>query len=338
MRKLWLSPQIENIADDYRDEVMAHHNPITALRQLLNALNNANAVGLPHKQEYIEYVKRLCFYFLPSTDQKKVRLLNLKPDKWDDKKTKVFNIVRDEWLSETLVLPNLGEKRFYEFVNDALGYEKLRGAVLRKYVAKLGIKTCYYCNAQYAIAAEEDNGQVYASYELDHCKAKSTYPFLSICFYNFHPSCPVCNKRKSNTFEVESMYQWQSGPGIDPFRFELDKKSIVKYMLSNDKEDLSIGFSCPSTPQLATDYETHFHISTIYSQHKDAAEELIWKARCYRDADIEAIYTQYRKLFSNKSKDDFKRMLYGHHLLPSEAQKRPLNKMLSDIAKQLKIV
>lgn len=337
MRKIWLNLQIERIAEEYRDEVMEHYNPLTALRNLYKALSQAT--GIPHKQEYCTYVNRLCYYFLPTkTSSMSGGLLSLKPSKWDKKQRIIFNMVHESWFPIKITIPNLGTDTFQSFVNKAMGYNNLRNPVIRKYITKLGIKACYYCNAQYAISVEESAANVYATYDLDHCMPESKFPFLSICFYNFHPSCPACNKHKSNSFIAESMYEEQDGEELNPFRFALDRKSFIHYMLSNNKDDLKIVFDNPSNPTLATNYEKHFHISTIYSQHKDAAEELIWKARCYRDADIDALYTQYRKLFLGKTKEDFKRMLYGYYILPSDIHKRPLNKMLGDIAKQLKIV
>lgn len=335
MRKIWISPYIERIAEDYRDEVLTKHSPLSALKDLYESLTKTS--GIPHKAEYCKYVQRLCYYFV-TKGPRCGRLLCLKPSKWKDKQHRVFNIVQELWMKETFNLPGKGTNTFHGFVTEALGYKKIRNEVLRKYVSMLGIKACYYCNAQYTISAEDYNGDYYANYELDHCMPGSKYPFLNLCFYNLHPSCPTCNKRKSDTFMVESMYEEKSGRDINPFFFALDRKSIIQYMLSNNKDDLKITFSNPSNPTLATDYETHFHINTIYSQHKDVAEELIWKARCYRDTDIDALYTQYNRLFSGKTKEDFKRMLYGHHILPSEIHKRPLNKMLRDIAKQLGIL
>lgn len=337
MRKIWLSPQIERIAEDYRDEVMEYSSPLTALRNLYKSLSQAT--GIPHKQEYCEYVNRLCYYFLSKkTSSMSGGLLNLKPSKWDNKQSVIFNMVQDPWFSTKITIPGFGTDTFQSFVNDAMGYNDLSNPIIRKYIAKLGIKVCYYCNAQYAISVEESAATIYATYDLDHCMPESKFPFLSICFYNFHPSCPTCNKHKSNSFIVESMYEEQDGKRLNPFSFTLDRKSFIHYMLSNNKDDLKIVFDNPSNLTLANNYEKYFHISTIYSQHKDVVEELIWKARCYRDNDIDALYFQYRKLFSGKTKEDFKRMLYGHHIQPSEIHKRPLNKMLSDIAKQLKIV
>ena len=185
---------------------------------------------------------------------------------------------------------------------------------------------------------EATTGQFYASYELDHCMPKAEYPYLSICFFNFHPSCSVCNKRKSKGYKADSMFVEKQGDVFDMFEFSLKRSSILRYMLSNDKESLEIDYTCKGGAAQKKKYDEVFHITSIYSQHKDEAEELLWKARCYQDADIDAIFQHYRKLFPTKSKDDFRRMLYGHHLLPSQVHKRPLNKMLSDIAKQMKII
>lgn len=336
MRKVFLSHRIETIAAAYRDDVLNNHNPYDNVKALLDGIDNT--VKLPHQRKYHDYVKNIVDAF-DNTNKRYGALLDLKPSSWNNIHAKIFSAVKPKWLSESVTIKGLGRKKFYEHVEDALGYKKLRGPIIRKYIALIGIRACYYCNAQYAITVEESaTSDVYASYELDHCMAQSEYPYLSICFYNFHPSCPVCNKRKSNTFHVESMYVEKQGPYIDTFKFSLSRESIIRYMLSNDYESLDINFDCPNNPALKTAYDKAFHISSIYSQHKDAAEELLWKARCYRDADIDAIFQQYHKLFPKHSKDDFRRMLFGHHLLLSEVHKRPLNKMIRDIAVQLQVI
>lgn len=43
---------------------------------------------------------------------------------------------------------------------------------------KLGIKTCVYCNASYAIATDDNK----ATYQVDHCFPKSKYPFYVLHF------------------------------------------------------------------------------------------------------------------------------------------------------------
>ena len=336
MRKIWLSPEIEEIAKAYRDEVLRNYNPVQSLRDLLTSIS-AEA-GLAHKTEYFTYVRNIVDAF-DEHNSRYGELLSVRPAQWATIHANYFNGVSVDWLSEKVSISGTTQE-FYKFVNGTLGYDQLRSVVLRKHISKIGIKTCYYCNAQYAITAEEEDttGQVYASYELDHCMPKAEYPYLSICFYNFHPSCSVCNKRKSKGYKAQSMYVEKEGDAFELFEFSLSRPSVLRYMLSNDKESLEIGYSCMAGKNQKTEYEKVFHIESIYSQHKDIAEELLWKARCYQDADIDSIFQQYKKLFPTKSKDDFRRMLYGHHLLPSEVHKRPLNKMLSDIAKQMKII
>lgn len=336
MRKIWISPEIESIAKAYEKEVLDNHNPASNLQLLLNAISAQE--NLEHKALYYEYVKNIFDAF----DENNLRygeLLLVKPSKWSMVHARYFSSVQLDWLSENVTIGSVTQK-FFMFVNDALGYEKLRGVVLRKYIAKLGIKACYYCNAQYAITADEEEitGQVYASYELDHCMPKAEYPYLSICFYNFHPSCSVCNKRKNKEYKADTMYVEKVTENPEMIHFSLSRQSIIRYMLSYDKEALEIEYICKGGEEKKNEYEKVFHINSIYSQHKDEAEELLWKARCYQDDDIKAIFQQYHKLFPRHSMEDFRRMLYGHHLLPSDVHKRPLNKMLSDIAQQMKII
>ena len=44
-----------------------------------------------------------------------------------------------------------GKKKFYEHIIDCMGYAKIRSGLMREYMKDQRIKTCVYCNAQYAI-------------------------------------------------------------------------------------------------------------------------------------------------------------------------------------------
>lgn len=98
---------------------------------------------------------------------------------------------------------------FFELVVDAMRYDKVQKDIMPKYIKEMGIKTCSYCNAQFATTASlqeikyAPKGKFTVKsvntscYELDHNKAKSLYPYLCTNFYNLQPSCSSCNRRKN---------------------------------------------------------------------------------------------------------------------------------------------
>lgn len=72
-------------------------------------------------------------------------------------------------------------KKFYEWVSDRMRYDDVRSFGLLPFMKQLNIKTCCYCNAQYATTFINGNDSL-ASYDLDHYYPQSKYPYLSTSF------------------------------------------------------------------------------------------------------------------------------------------------------------
>ena len=60
-------------------------------------------------------------------------------------------------------------------------YDDVRSFGLLPFMKQLNIKTCCYCNAQYATTFINGNDSL-ASYDLDHYYPQSKYPYLSTSF------------------------------------------------------------------------------------------------------------------------------------------------------------
>lgn len=227
----------------------------------------------------------------------------------------------------------------YLQIVEAMRYDYVQSTVYPNSIAKLGIKTCVYCNAQYAFAVTGKKG--YINYELDHYMPKSKYPYLCTTFMNLQPCCPKCNKKKSNrepdpnTEEIFELFKPEGEP-IVPRLFNLDDASIATYMASAKSKDLKILFDYPGNPKLKNGYENFFQISTLYQAHKDVAEELIWKQKIYNHI-IRDIYKEQFKVLGFKD-IHFNRFILGNYDKADDIHKRPLSKMVQDIAKQLKIL
>lgn len=72
-------------------------------------------------------------------------------------------------------------KKFYEWVSDRMRYDDVRSSWLLPFMKQLNIKTCCYCNAQYATTFINGDDSM-ASYDLDHYYPQSKYPYLSTSF------------------------------------------------------------------------------------------------------------------------------------------------------------
>lgn len=236
------------------------------------------------------------------------------------------------------------EKKFYQLVVDALCYDDVQEKIFPKYIKKMGIKSCVYCNAQYAVSAKRgntDSGMSFRStFTIDHYWPKSNYPYLATSFFNLYPACATCNQTKSYRDPIFKLYIQPTAPIVErnPFVFSLDKSSFVRYSVTGDADVLKIKFgSRPGIPtQESEDYENYFHVEKMYGNMKDTVEEVIWKYRMYNKAGREALVASFQQLLPHKS--DWNRFVLGNYDREEDIHKRPLAKLVQDVAKQLKII
>lgn len=221
---------------------------------------------------------------------------------------------------------------FYKLVSQTMGYDWVRNNLLPEYIRKLGIKSCVYCNGQYAITIEKKDGTYTSSYEFDHFLAKSHYPGLSTSFFNLQPSCGHCNilkKEKPVKFNVYA----ENYADLRPFKFSIDKRSLLEYLLSRDEERLKIDLSS-SDSDLKKSHEERFSISKKYAFHKDEAADLVVKSKIYNPAFLR----QLNNSMCNHHPEFYDRYLdaiLGFPIDEKMIHRRPLTLMKQDIARQL---
>ena len=242
--------------------------------------------------------------------------------------------------------PKAMSKKFYQWLVDALGYDDVQEQVFPKYVRILGIKSCVYCNAQYAVAAKKgktERGKVYRSnYTIDHYLPKSEYPYLATSFFNLYPACFTCNQMKSYKFPLFELYVKPADAAIlrNPFVFRLDKHSFVKYSMTGRAEDLELKFESrnglPAGTVDAAAYENYFHVEKLYANYCDTVEEVIWKYRMYNKAGRQAMMAAFSGVLPHKS--DWNRFVLGNYDQEKDVLRRPLAKLVQDVAKQLGII
>lgn len=225
---------------------------------------------------------------------------------------------------------------FKRLIENALDYEGARG-IYRSYVPAMGIKTCAYCNAQYAVSFTSRDGKEYAQFEVDHWKSREKYPFLSISFYNYVPSCPSCNKHKGKNDLAYCLYselpQVIGGSEYNPFVFAISDLSLSRFLNTFNTDLLKLEFkSSTSDDAIERDY-ARFAINEMYECFKDEAALSIRRFLFYSDAYREQMRHNYSSLFS----DDclYEEFIYGIPFSRGGALLRPLAKMIQDIRSQL---
>lgn len=238
---------------------------------------------------------------------------------------------------------NLNEPKsllLYKEIVRCLRYDYVQAMVFPNIMRQIGIKTCVYCNAQYAIATK--GGHVF--YQLDHFYPKSKYPYLSVNFFNLQPCCGSCNLHKLDNDEMThgkynvSMWREMDDEVDDLYKFEIDNASLATYQV-NHNNMLSVKFLpaaplLPETVKLAETADKTFKLSQLYNEHSDVAEEIVWKKQIYSKSYIDSLKEAFSATFGNIA-SDFDRFIAGTYMDKRDIYKRPLTKFVQDIAEQL---
>lgn len=224
-------------------------------------------------------------------------------------------------------------KTFHDRIVEAMKYKDVRQYIFPKYVVKLGIKTCVYCNTQYALTIDEEGEEPAAFYELDHAWPKAKYPFLAISFFNLQPCCGPCNKRKSDKGKPYSIYVEE--PTKTSVQFSIENESLADYILTHNRDNLLIQVSTDDT--VLSELYDKIGVRRRYAKLNDEAEEMIWKAKIYNEAYFKQFYIAYGRESLN-ARTNLYRLLYGIYDGEEKVYSRPLTKMKQDIAKQLKML
>lgn len=220
----------------------------------------------------------------------------------------------------------------------SLGYKKLRSSFYPKYFKKIGIKSCVYCNSQLAISAIKDKNKNYsAKFDVDHYHSKDDYPFLSICLYNLYPACSSCNRLKSkNKIEFELYSNNTIKTKKSDYKFKLESSAKAKYLISKDSNDINFTFDEPKYSNNIKTFNETFHIEGIYQTQLDIIEELIIKSQIYNISYLKILKNNFSKL--SLQPELFKRTLVGNYVNDKDLHKRPISKLMMDIARELELI
>lgn len=219
-------------------------------------------------------------------------------------------------------------KKFYELIIDKMGYKCAR-EILVPIISDLGIKSCVYCNAQYAIGTKSGKGL----YELDHLYPESLFPALCVSFYNLQPCCASCNNSKRDKSLNFLMYTTHRTE-LEPFHLLVNWQ---RYNPVYSYKSLSIDL-IPNTARdipLKKKFEEYFSIHAVYEMHRDIAEEAIWKLKCYDRRYVEMFKRRYGPVFSE---DALYRFILGVRADKENVFARPLSKLIHDLQEDMSVV
>lgn len=120
----------------------------------------------------------------------------------------------------------------------------------------------------------------------------------------------------------------------NPFVFEVESQSLADYLATWDAEKLKIQFKS-KVGGIYPKYDENFHVSKLYSNFKSEVEDVIWRSRIYNDKMIEAM--QQSGVYTIKP-EDVNRFIIGNYDREEDILKRPLAKLIQDVARQLDLI
>jgi len=328
MRRILITDEIRNVAIRYSNELQkkvgGYKIPKDSLTNFYNHLAGLKSSKIKKLAEYVKNVK-------DNLDA----IILLEPSNFDSWYSKLNQWGDEDQYKKSMkvIIDYKGhEKEFYKHILDAMRYDRVQEYIMPKYIEELGIKTCVYCNSQYAITTDDISGRRYAHYELDHFKPKSQYPFLCVSFFNLQPSCSNCNKHKSNEESLFRLYT-EKVTEQEAFTLRLNPASVICYESSFNHNDLDIVLDS-SDKVLLENHEKRFHISKVYPRFKKEAAEILWHKKAYNPAYMAQVAEGFVDVFPT-GVPDIETLYWGHDMEPDAVHKRPLNKLAQDLRNTL---
>ncbi|WP_298220877.1 hypothetical protein [Flavobacterium sp.] len=210
------------------------------------------------------------------------------------------------------------------------GYENEKALDKWKFINKVCIDTCPYCNRNYIYTTSKNKK---TKPEIDHFYPKSKYPILGLSYFNLIPSCKPCNGFGAKE-ERDPFIEGLSNPYLLNYNdFELSHKikNIAIINPLSGKSEIEVYFKKSIPGHLEV-----FNLKDLYELHYDHAIELIIKRNLKYSKKYREYLSSYKGLQFSKSEID--RMILGNYALEKEQHKRPLSKMYQDIGKELGLI
>lgn len=174
-------------------------------------------------------------------------------------------------------------------------------------------------------------------FTLDHFLPQIEHKYLSLCLYNFVPSCYSCNSKFKGKIELEDINDIKYvSPSSEDFSLMNDFSFEVYFPknLRNIKKttDYKLQKNISNNYNAIQEYLNMFKIEGRYVFHKKELLTLINKKINYPESTLRKIARTY-----GLSVDKLRSNIFGKELFDSSFDNKPLVKFKRDIAKDIKI-
>lgn len=200
MKRILIDDGIKQLAEEYKFQLDGDQNPPKPFSNLELLKGDLNGLG----KNYIDYIDVVKDCYIHH------QLITLKPSEFEGIHNEYF--VKFQSGATKIDLSECFSKRkpdgkweakepFYMHIVNALRYKYVQSDIYPTFLLKMGIRTCVYCNAAFAVGSKENDTvgdkDYKINYTLDHYKPKNKYPYLAVSFFNLYPCCASCNSTKA---------------------------------------------------------------------------------------------------------------------------------------------
>ena len=208
-------------------------------------------------------------------------------------------------------------------------------------IESVGVDVCPYCNRTFIYTTKTVQGNKVVQAELDHFFSKEKFPYLAIAKYNLIPSCSCCNRNggkfTTDAYDENLINPYEIGKPDDYLEFRLKIKNANITSLENLASGLSFKL-IPKHPNMRNNINA-LNLDALYQHHTDYAAELYFKSivkatHIYR-ASLKSILNRKGITLSD---DEIKRIIEGNYVREADFGKRPLSKMMHDVATELGLI
>jgi hypothetical protein len=312
---------------------------------IIKLLKHGTSINI--KPEYNTICNELLMLLQKLTDEAKAILIG-EPDKLEG----LSNSIANDFT--TLLDTEANKKNVTKILNSIFNYGYFSDREHNEWGAymltkELNIGVCPYCNRNYTTTIiakkkviKKGGTTTITEYKtirphLDHFFSQRDYPILAISFYNLIPCCSVCNSSLKGPiiFKLTThLHPYLYGFGNDStFTFKyLPKETNSSYRPLKINLDVA---QCQLNTQIIGSKDC-FLLETIYQVHTDTVQEVIHKKMAYSNKYLEIISKQYRGL--GLSRKDLYKLAFGAYLNEEDFSKRPLSKLIRDIANHLELL
>lgn len=329
MRRIYINDVIMQLAEQYVDDLTNNSRKVLNWRKNDMPKNKLNNFLLFLKDSYpvhANYVSKIIELYED--------ILLLKPSQFQTFHEAHFSEGTQDMLEKRFSYTD-SNKQFYSYIIDCMRYDAIRSDLMRQYIKEMHIKTCVYCNAQYAITTEEfidgdGKKKRMGTYQFDHFMPKSLYPYLCTSFFNLQPSCSTCNINKSKNTSLFNLYT-EDKNDVDVFDFKLTPRKAINFYLDTDMSSIEI-YLDSNDSHLLENHQNLFHIDLLYAQHIDVVQYIIIKSRTYNTTYMKSLQDSLGVLFPDGT-DDPEYFFWGYYMKQEHIHYQPLTKLVQDIVK-----